>query len=499
MIPYDFSNHQNRFIALNDMPADYLASIERLAQNDPWYPAWHIAPPCGLLNDPCGLFEKHGVHHIFHQWFPAGPVHGLKYWRLLTTRDFISYRDYGPALAPELPCDDHGCFTGSAFTRADSDDVTLYYTGISGAGMEPSICSAEFAHEHAFDRHVVIERNPHMSTTNFRDTSVFERDDTRYMIVGAQSPDERGQILLYRKGARDGFEALGPIELAVDSPDIETLGYMIECPNYFETDKCGVMFFAPMGIKGNDPERYRNVFSVVYAVGAPLEIAGHAVFHAPTLREFDYGFDFYAPQSYRDETGRRILIGWLGNSKSAYPTDPRQWAHMLTAPRELTVVGDRIVQHPIREITELRGPALLFDGNAAPQEEIHLPVGESCAFDIVARVDKEFAISIKNDAGNHIVFSGTDGMYQLDRTNMSSLYATRFGTVRRAPRLEQEGPLRILIDRSSIEIFADGGRTVFTSRYFIDRPACITLRGMQGTCYPLAPITIDRVRPYQNQ
>ncbi|MFR0949472.1 MAG: hypothetical protein ACLSFT_02160 [Ruminococcus callidus] len=30
------------------------------------------------------------------------------------------------------------------------------------------------------------------------------------------------------------------------------------------------------------------------------------------FEEYDHGFDFYAPQTYTDRQGRRILIGWLG-------------------------------------------------------------------------------------------------------------------------------------------------------------------------------------------
>ena len=58
MFHYDFSNHQNRFIRLEDMPEDYMERICAAAAADPFYPRWHLAPPCGLANDPCGLFEQ---------------------------------------------------------------------------------------------------------------------------------------------------------------------------------------------------------------------------------------------------------------------------------------------------------------------------------------------------------------------------------------------------------------------------------------------------------
>lgn len=30
------------------------------------------------------------------------------------------------------------------------------------------------------------------------------------------------------------------------------------------------------------------------------------------FQEWDMGFDFYAPQTFEDAKGRRILIGWMG-------------------------------------------------------------------------------------------------------------------------------------------------------------------------------------------
>ena len=74
MHTYDFSNHQNRDLRLEDLAPEYRAMIRQSTWSDPYYPGWHIAPPYGLLNDPNGLCEIDGVHHIFHQWFPAGPV-----------------------------------------------------------------------------------------------------------------------------------------------------------------------------------------------------------------------------------------------------------------------------------------------------------------------------------------------------------------------------------------------------------------------------------------
>ena len=114
MFQYDFSNHQNRHIRITDMPAEYFQRIQETTRKDPYYPVWHIAPKCGLMNDPNGLCEINGIHHIFYQWFPAGPVHGLKHWYHLTTKDFIHYEDHGVAMYPDTESDSYGCYTGMA-------------------------------------------------------------------------------------------------------------------------------------------------------------------------------------------------------------------------------------------------------------------------------------------------------------------------------------------------------------------------------------------------
>ena len=82
---------------------------------------------------------------------------------------------------------------------------------------------------------------------------------------------------------------------------------------------------------------------MVYCISDLLDVSTGKL-DAREYIELDKGFDFYAPQTYEDASGRRILIGWLGNSKSIYPTDQNMWAHMLTLPREVKIDGNRLMQ-----------------------------------------------------------------------------------------------------------------------------------------------------------
>ena len=77
------------------------------------------------------------------------------------------------------------------------------------------------------------------------------------------------------------------------------------------------------------------------------------------IKLFDRGFDFYAPQTFEDESGRRILIGWMGIPDADYtnPTEEAGWQHALTIPRELSVRDGKLIQEPIERIktTSKRG------------------------------------------------------------------------------------------------------------------------------------------------
>lgn len=476
MVHYDFSGHQNRHIRIEDMPEEYLREIERAAQSDPYYPCWHIGPRCGLLNDPNGLVELHGEHHIFYQWFPAGPVHGLKHWYHLKTRDFVHYEDDGIAMLPEMEFDDYGCYTGMALKAEDG--VHVYYTGIAGEEQIPSTCHGLFDGNMITGRELLIARDSRVCTKEYRDPFIFTQNDHYYMLTGAQNTQEKGVLLFYEGESPLNFTLRGELDLGEKS-----LGYMLECPNYFETKGKGILFCSPMGIKPVPPYDFQNVFSVVYGVGEPLDVKkGH--FSCQEFREMDKGFDFYAPQTYRDSKGRQILLGWLGNSKSSYPTDKNYWAHMLTMPRMLSIEGEYLVQRPLEELEALKGPAVSIDED----ESFSLP--GACSFVLEGLAGMEFQVEIGNDKGEFARFSGNAAEFCLDRSHMTCLYAEKYGTKRRAKRLEGAQKLQLWADRSSLEIFADGGKTVFTSRIFLKDPSYVVMRGMGGDICELSPIEL---------
>ncbi|MBP3040266.1 sucrose-6-phosphate hydrolase [Bacillaceae bacterium Marseille-Q3522] len=480
----DFSNHQNRHIRKEDVGEAYVSKLkEMVAQDTMYYPSYHIAPPHGLLNDPNGLYQdEQGEYHIFYQWFPLGTVHGLKHWHHLTTKDFIDYKSFGNAITPDTDFDGYGCYSGMALREATRTHI--YYTGIrrEGGQLLPSIVYATFENGEVRKAGIIEDVDFKRTTENYRDPFVFKRGDDYYMIVGGESPENRGILLVNKGSSPTEFKPMGNLKI-MDYP----YGYMLECPNYFENDQYGVLIFSPQGIEKRGRYDFQNVFSVVYAVGKPIDFDTQTFEHE-SFYEMDKGFDFYAPQVFTDNQGRQVLLGWLGNSKCEYPSDKFQWAHMLTLPREVTIEGDRIKQWPIAEVHALR-----------QEEQVLTDVRNltSKAFELSFEATDGFEIILQNEANERLIFSGNTEEFCLNRGATSHLYNEQYGQQRFAPRLTKENHMiRMFVDYSSVEIFADNGLTVFTSRFYLDGDWKLLSLGTSFNYYRLGSIYIENKKRY---
>ncbi len=142
-----------------------------------------------------------------------------------------------------------------------------------------------------------------------------------------------------------------------------------------------------------------------------------------------------------------------------------------------------MVQKPLAELHKLRGESRPIAQNC------NIPV-TAASFDLDCAAEKEFSFEIGNSYGEKIVFSASEQEFCLDRSGMTYLYAEAFGTKRYARRRMGKQQLRVLADRSSLEIFADNGQTVFTSRFFLRDPSYLQTSGLTGTHYEMNAIHI---------
>ena len=157
---------------------------------------------------------------------------------------------------------------------------------------------------------------------------------------------------------------------------------------------------------------------------------------------------------------------------------------MMTIPREIKLEKDGLRQIPLEELKSLRRESFSL------MDRMELP---SSSFEIEGRTDIDFEISIYNDAGESLLFSGNSLEYCLNRENTSHPFNEKYGSKRFAKRNpDAEQHVRIFVDRSSIEIFAENGLVVYTSRFYLERMNLIRIKGVDGKLYRMGALNINK-------
>ncbi|ENI4799284.1 glycoside hydrolase family 32 protein [Klebsiella michiganensis] len=426
-----------------------------------FYPHYHLAPPAGWMNDPNGLIWFKGECHAFYQHHPMSENQGLMHWGHATSQDMLHWQHELIALSPGEEYDRDGCFSGSAVD--DNGVLSLIYTGhvcVVDDGENSIIrevqCLATSHDGIHFEKQGVVLTPPE-EIMHFRDPKVWREDNAWWMVLGARDTADRGMVLLYRGESLKNWEPKGIL-----AQDVAGESYMWECPDFFQLGKYYYLMFSPQGLQAQGYS-YRNLFQAgtlegKWAPDSPFELTR-------TFEELDYGHDFYAPQSFLTEDGRRVMMAWMNMWESPMPTKREGWTGCLTLPRELFERNGRLCQRPVREIQMLRGS--------------HQPI-ESSVFsnslvlmDNVHRVELEITWDIGESKAEHYGIRLGDGMRLYIDNQCSRLVLWRYypdeglnswRSIALPSHLELT--LRVFIDTSSVEVFVNDGEMTMSSRIY---------------------------------
>lgn len=460
-----------RYQRFEEVPQDKLETLRAQVQQSNYKQIFHIQPESGLLNDPNGLIYFNGEYHVSHQWFPLGAVHGLKYWYNYTSKDLVHFESHGPILKPDTKNDSHGVYSGSAFEY----DNHLYYMYTGNARDESwqrhsSQLIAKVNQDKTISKFPkpVIGQPPEGYTEHFRDPKVFKKGDAYYAIIGAQNVHKSGRVVLYQSTDIVHWQFMGELETKLTE-----FGYMWECPDYFNLDGFDILMFCPQGVEP-DGDKFNNIYQAGYIIGQ-LDVDNLAMNHAD-FNELDNGFDFYAPQSFVDAHGQRVLIGWMGLPDVNYPTDEENWAHCLTIPRVLSIEDGKLKQRPIKALKQLRfneetalGYANKFTRQLHPYEgkqyELIIDVLENDTTELY------FELRSSRQHSTLIKYNTREQKLTLDRSESGPLPTPVEGTSRSTILDTPLSQLQIFIDTSSIEVFCNDGERVMTARIFPDEDA----------------------------
>ncbi len=455
---------QEAALASNPLMQRLLASRQTYA-GDPHRPLYHYVNPEAMLNDPNGLCRWQDRWHLFYQAYP--PEDTRQHWGHAVSDDLIHWRDLPYCIYPDP---EERCFSGA--TLVEEDRVIAIYHGTQAGNMvavssDPLLLNWE----KVADRAVIPIRAPDGSQLPYRvfDPCIWKKDGTYYSLSAGTKPEGpagkpvRANFLL-RSDDLEHWEYLHPF---VEDDAFTLVGDDGACPYFWPLgDRHILLFFSHMSggqyLLG-DYDRERDKFVVTHG------------------QKFNFGAStpsgVHAPSATPDGSGDVIVIFNMNPGK---PTEG--WDQIMTLPRRLSVDGDDLSMTPAGDIESVRGFHERIENMSLPaNREIVLDSVAGNALEIIAEIDpreapmvelnllrspdrEEFTrIAFFRDRGFSLrrVF-GMDARQSL-LTIDSSYSSVAPDVLSRAPEtapvLLGDGELlelRVFVDRSVVELFANG-------------------------------------------
>ncbi|AIF44849.1 sucrose-6-phosphate hydrolase [Virgibacillus sp. SK37] len=437
---------------------------QEMVQSDPYRLHFHIMPPVGLLNDPNGFVFYQGKYHIFYQWNPFATTHGQKYWGHRISSDLVHWEEAPIALAPDEWFDKDGCYSGSAIVH--DEKLYIFYTGNvkdKEGNRESYQCLAVSDDGLHFDKKGPVIEVPKGYTAHFRDPKVFFKDDKWLMVIGAQNLQEQGEVVLYSSSDLENWFYRGPLT-GSHRNKLGEFGYMWECPDLFHLENKDILIVSPQGLEAKG-YKFNNIYQSGYFTGQ-VDYENPSYQHG-SFEELDRGFDFYAPQTTMDETGRRLLFAWMGNAEigeTQQPTAKYGWIHALTLPRTLKWKEGKLLQMPVKELELLRKNQVAYDNITIMNQQKQLNGVAGNVFELQITVTDWNAEIFSLTVGEStLCFDKTSSTFSVERKCFN-----KQGTESRHCRLDKLENIQLFKDTSSLEVFINNGEEVFTSRIFDD-------------------------------
>ena len=455
-------------------------------------PQYHYTPRQNWMNDPNGLVYHEGQYHLFHQYNPYGKTWGHMSWGHATSEDLVHWEHQPVAIWEEGP---EMIFSGSAVVdekntsgfgeEGEAPLVAIYTSHYDRPGTEAGFDQAQsLAYStDGGETWTKYAGNPVLEGTppDFRDPKVFRYEpEDKWVMVVAVPMQHRVQLYESRN--------LKEWSLMSEFGPAGATGGKWECPDLFELPVDGdpddtrwvlEVDLNPGGVAGGSGAQYfvGDFDGTTFTEDESVREEGEALW-------VDYGKDFYAAITWNNvPSERRLWVGWMNNWTYAneLPTSP--WRSAQSIPRELslrTIGGEpRLVQAPVQELQQLRQnhqqveSLAIEDGERSLGEEgisgkalelvATLDVGEAQRAGLKVRVGESQETVIGYDAEAGEVF--------VDRTDAGQdKFSDAFPARMTAP-LEVEGgkvALHVFVDWSSVEVFAEDGARILTSRIFPD-------------------------------
>jgi fructan beta-fructosidase len=460
------------------------AAAQNPSYDQAWRPQHHFTPPKNFMNDPNGTVFYKGEYHLFYQYNPQGNVWGHMSWGHAVSRDLVHWENL-PVALHEIP-GQYMVYSGSAVVdwnnssglckNPDPQDHSCLVAVYTAAYKDRQKQHIAFSNDRGrtwmnYSGNPVLD----LDAKDFRDPNVFWYEPQHKWVMVAVLADERTLLVL------DSPDLKQWTKRSTFGPAADTAGQW-ECPDLIE-----------LPVEGANEKKW--ILIINRNPGAPAGgtgtryLIGHfdgakftsEVPDAPALWA-DWGKDFYATNTWNDMPagdGRRVWIGWFSNWQYANTEPTVLWRGAQSIPRSLTLRryrdGLRLVQQPI-PLDSLRSESLRFldlDIEGANQKIRQMRVkGEVYELEAEMQPGTDGEIGFRLRKGKEdetlVGFNAAHDEVYIDRTHSGETSFSKDFPGRHAAHLEKQATvkLHVLVDRSSVEVFANDGERVLSDRIY---------------------------------
>ena len=501
-------NLDRNALALKSM---HLSDTWEVVNTDYYRPIYHHTPSYGWMNDANGLVFKDGEYHLYFQYNPYGSKWGNMHWGHSVSRDLVHWEHLKPAIAR----DPMGhIFSGSTVVDKynsagfGKDAIIAFYTSASNENGQIQCMAYSTDNGRTFTKY---EGNPILTPfdgiKDFRDPKVFryEKGNAWYMIVSADK-----EMRFYRSTDLKKWDYVSSFGEGYGAQPNQ-----FECPDFF-----------PMTINGKqkwvmivniNPGCLFGGSCTEYFVG-DFDGTNFTCDTPPSVAKFlDFGKDHYATVTFSNLGSRIVAVPWMNNWQYANLTPTQQFRSCNALPRELRLFENNgeyyLSANAVEETKALRTTKVNIGSMKLDGFSDAKVVGGNGAFEIEADINPENALTVgielANDKGErtliyldiekqrvvmdrtksgitafgkrstpHDIENNYEATVRCDepmtmRQQNTVNYINDFALGTWAPLSLCSGNVRhfdIFVDKSSVELFIDGGRIAMTNLVFPTKP-----------------------------
>jgi fructan beta-fructosidase len=440
--------------------------------NEPYRPQVHFSPVTSWMNDPNGLVFFDNTYHLFFQYFPDSTVWGPMHWGHAVSKDLLHWKQVGIALYP----DSLGyIFSGSVvidssnstgFGTKTKKPMVAIFTQHDPVGEKAgTLFFQNQSIAYSLDNGMHWRKytgNPVIKTPgikDFRDPKVRWYAEQKKWILVLAAGDH---VMFYSSKNLKDWKQESEFGLGRGAH-----GGVWECPDLIPFNVDGKKIW--LLIVSINPGAPQGGSGTQYFTG---DFDGHQFISNDTLtRWMDYGADDYAGVSFSNTGKEKIFLGWMSNWQYATKVPTEKWRSAMTIPRELNI--KKIGQHYYTTMTPVSTKSLKTSGVTFAGNKISLQTPSKLDLNIPDL--HTFTIVFSNSSGQelHIGFDEEKNAFFVDRTKAGkSDFDPKFAATHYAPRIakSKKSNISVILDNSSIELFADGGLTCMTEIFFPVQP-----------------------------